>query len=503
MGWGMAAVADLREWIARVDELGELTRVEGADPSTELGGLVDLYQQDSGNPALLFDRIVGYQPGFRLVANVLTSYSRLAVTLGLPPEFGPKDLVRVWRTQFKDLPTTPPVQVQHGPVLENQERDGQVDLSKFPAPLWHEEDGGRFLGTGCIVVMRDPDTGWVNTGTYRVQLHDAQTLGIYISPGKHGRLIRDKYWARGQACPVAVSVGHDPLLLLLGGLEVDYGKDELAVAGAIRGEPVPVVSAPYTGLPVPATAEIVLEGEVPPDELRAEGPFGEWAGYYASGKKDEPIIRVKSALYRDDPIVLGCLPGKPPNDNTFFRSPLRAALIWDELERAGVPGIAGVWSHEAGGGRMLNVVSIKQMYPGHSKQVGMATASCHAGAYANRFVVVVDDDIDPTDTNQVLWALCTRTDVLEDVEVIRRCWSTPLDPMAYPGVDGKAYYNNRMIIDACRPFDRLKTFPAVVRTSDAQADRLRQRFPALFAPDGSVHVQAAQVRVKEALTIAH
>src|SRR6476469_4007833 len=118
--------------------------------------------------------------------------------------------------------------------------------------------------------MRDPDTGWVNCGTYRVQAHDAQTAGIYISPGKHGRLIREKYWARGEACPVAVSIGHDPLLLLVGGLEVAYGRHEFEVAGAIRGEPIELVTAPHTGLPIPASAEIVLEGEIPPDELRTE-----------------------------------------------------------------------------------------------------------------------------------------------------------------------------------------------------------------------------------------
>jgi 4-hydroxy-3-polyprenylbenzoate decarboxylase len=234
---------------------------------------------------------------------------------------------------------------------------------------------------------------------------------------------------------------------------------------------------------VPATAEIVIEGEIPPNELRSEGPFGEWTGYYASNERDEPVIHVHSIIHRDDPIVLGCLPGKPPNDNTYFRSPLRAALIWDELERAGVPGIKGVWSHEAGGGRMFNVVSIQQLYPGHAKQVGLATASCHAGAYANRFVVVVDDDIDPTDTNQVLWALCTRTDVIEDVDVVKRQWSTPLDPMAYAG-EGPRYFNNRMIIDACRPYDRLSTFPAVARVSEDEARDVRARWPELFEADG-------------------
>ena len=333
--------------------------------------------------------------------------------------------------------------------------------------------------------MRDPDTGWINAGTYRVQVHDANTLGIMISPGKHGRMIREKYWARGKACPVAVSFGHDPLLLLLGGLEVDYGVNEYDVAGGIRGEPLKLVTAPLTGLPVPATSELVIEGEIPPDETHAEGPFGEWAGYYAGGERDMPVIKVRSVMHRNDPIVLACLPGKPPNDNTYFRSPLRSALIWNELERAGVPGITGVWSNEAGGGRLFNVVSIGQMYPGHSKQVGMATASCHAGAYANRFVVVVDDDIDPTDTNEVLWAMCTRTDVIDDIDVMKRCWSTSLDPMAYAGGgEGPRYYNNRMIIDACRPYDRLDTFPEVVRTSDDEAAQLRSKWPELFGTDG-------------------
>ncbi|HLH27186.1 MAG TPA: UbiD family decarboxylase [Chloroflexota bacterium] len=485
-------VQDLREWIAAVDAMGELTRVEGVDPYLELGGLVDLYQWDMGNPALLFDHIKGYRPGYRLLANVFTSLPRIALSLNLPTNYGPRDFVEAWRTQLKDLQPQPAVLVDRGPVLENQQQGDAVDVSQFPAPVWHAHDGGRFLGTGCIVVMRDPDTGWVNAGTYRVQAHDDKTLGIYISPGKHGRLIREKYWQRGEACPVAVSVGHDPLLLLLGGLEVDYGKDEYDLAGALRGEPVSLIAAPYTGLPVPATAEIVLEGEIPPGETRLEGPLGEWTGYYASGEKEEPIIRVKSVLHRDNPIVLGCIPGMPPNDNTYFRSPLRAALIWDELERSGVPGIAGVWSHEAGGGRLFNIVAIKQLYPGHSKQVGMAVASCHAGAYANRYVVVVDDDVDPTDTNQVLWAMCTRTDVIDDVDVMKKCWSTPLDPMAYAG-EGPRYYNNRMIIDACRPYDRLQTFPAVARCTTAEAQDLRARWPELFDAHGRARKDARQV----------
>ena len=485
-------VNDLRQWIERIDEMGQLSRVSGADPLHEIGGLVDMYQQDMEKPALLFDRIKGLDPSFKLLANVFTSLPRISLSLDLPVDSSRREIVREWRDRLKTFEPQPAQLVEDGPVLENRQTGGEIDVTRFPAPVWHAQDGGAYLGTGNIVIMKDPDTGWINAGTYRIQVHDANTLGIMISPGKHGRMIREKYWARGQACPVAVSFGHDPLLLLLGGLEVDYGVNEYDVAGGIRGEPIKLVTAPLTGLPVPATSELVIEGEIPPDETHAEGPFGEWAGYYAGGERDMPIIRVQSVMHRNNPIILACLPGKPPNDNTYFRSPLRSALIWNELERAGVPGITGVWSHEAGGGRLFNIVSIKQAYPGHSKQVGMATASCHAGAYANRFVVVVDDDIDPTDTNEVLWAMCTRTDVIDDIDVMKRCWSTSLDPMAYAGKgEGEGYYNNRMIIDACRPYDRLATFPEVVRTSDEDAARLRSRWPDLFGADGKAKDGAA------------
>ena len=487
-------VQDLREWIKNIEEMGELTRVEGVDPHIELGGLVDLFQWDMENPALLFEKIKGHPANYKLLANVLTSMRRICLSLDVPLDLSRTDFVKVWRDRLKEFEPIPPRQVEDGPVLENQQTGDAIDVTQFPAPFWHTEDGGNYLGTGNIVVMKDPDTGWINAGTYRIQVHDKKTLGIMISPGKHGRIIREKYWDRGESCPVAVSFGHDPLLLLMGGLEIDFGQDEFAVAGGIRHEALDVIAAPMTGLPVPASAELVIEGMIPPDEFHAEGPFGEWTGYYASGEREMPVINVTNVIWRNDPIVLACLPGMPPNDNTYFRSPLRAAMLWDELEKAGIPGVTGAWSHEAGGGRFFNVISIKQMYPGHAKQVGHATTTIHAGAYANRYVVVVDDDIDPTDTNEVIWALCTRTDVVEDVDILKRMWSTSLDPMAYAGeAGGGRYYNNRMIIDACRPYDRLDSFPAVVRKTQEEAQEMRARWPELFTPDGKVRKGVAKV----------
>ncbi|MBI2303921.1 MAG: UbiD family decarboxylase [Chloroflexi bacterium] len=469
---------DLREWMIKAEELGEVQRVEGAHWDIELGAIVDLFQRKTGRPALLFNNIPGYPKNYRILSNTLMSLGRIALTLEMPTETKAVDMVKAWRELWPKLERIPPQEVSDGPVLENINTGDEINLLKFPVPKWHELDGGRYIGTGCLVIMRDPDTGWVNLGTYRVMVHDEKNAALYISPGKHGRIIREKYWKRGQACPVAIACGQDPLLYFLSSVEIPYGWSEYDVAGAIRKEPVEVIKGPATGLPIPASAEIVFEGEVRDDDRLDEGPFGEWTGYYGSGIRPEPVIRVKTVLHRNDPILLGAPPQVPPCDVTFPRGLLRSGLIWDELEKAGVPGIQGVWAHEAGGSRLMLIIAIKQLYGGHSKQAGLIASQCHAGAYANRLVVVVDEDIDPSDTNQVLWAICTRSNPEEDVEIIRKCWSTPLDPMAYP--PELRIFNSRMVIDACRPWERLETFPPVATISQELRQQIEAKWAYLF-----------------------
>ena len=469
---------DLRQWMQAVDSLGELRRVEGADWDLEIGIIADLYQREIGKPALLFEKIPGCPEGFRLLANPTTSLRRIALSLELPTPENTMDLVRGWRGQLKQLPTLEPRVVPSGPVLENVLTGDKIDITTFPSPRWHEGDGGRYIGTGCLVVTRDPDGGWVNYGTYRVMVQDARRAGLYMSPGKQGRQMLEAYWARGEAMPVAVVCGQDPLLYMLSGMEVPHGVNELAVAGGVRGKPVDVTHAPATGLPVPATAEIVLEGFIKPGDVLPEGPFGEWTGYYATGTRPEPVIAIESVLHRHAPIMLGSQPGVPPTDTIFYRCPMRSAIIWDQLEKAGINGVQGVWAHEAGGGRLMVVVSLQQKYAGHSTQAGFVAANCHGGAYANRMTVVVDEDIDPTNTNDVIWAICTRCNPTEDVQFIRNAWSTGLDPMAYPA--DRRNLNSRMVIDACIPWNRKKDFPAVARCSPDAAARIKAKFPQLF-----------------------
>ena len=471
---------DLRDWLAHMEAAGELLKVSGADREREIGGVIDIAMRKMGRQAVLFDKVPGYDPSFRVVANLFTSVKRIALTLGLPGDTSEVELVRYWRDYMRNAPTLPPKQVNTGPLMENTFTGDDIDLLKIPAPRWHEGDGGYYIGTGGMVIMKDPDSGWINYGAYRIQVHDRRTASVMISKGKHGDILMRKYHDKGLPCPIAVVAGVHPGLFAVAGLEIPYGKNEYEAAGGLLGEQIRTVNGPVTGLPIPADAEIAFEGFVHKDDLIDEGPLGEWTGYFAGGRKREPAIRVETFWHRDNPVLTGAIPGVPPNDDTFYRGTARSGAVWHEIEAAGVPEVKGVWSHEAGGSRMWLTVSIKQMYAGHSKQAGLIASQCHAGAYANRVVVVVDDDIDPANMNEVVWSICTRCDPRDDVQILNGCWSTTLDPMSYP--PDRQNMNSRMIIDACKPWNRMQTWPETVRNSTDLEGAVRAKFGDLLPP---------------------
>jgi UbiD family decarboxylase len=471
---------DLRTWIAKMEAAGELLRVSGANREEEIGGIVDIHQRKIGGPALLFDKVPGYDPDYGVLANLFVSVKRIALTLGLPEDTSEIDLVRFWRETFRNPPLIPPVEVETGSILDNVETGDDIDMLKIPVPRWHEGDGGYYMGTAVMVIMKDPDGDWINYGAYRVQVHDKKLATVMASKGKHGDQIMRKYHARGEPCPIAVVVGMHPAIFSVAGLEVPHGKNEYDMAGGLIGEGIRVIRGPKTGLPIPADAEIAFEGYVHEEDRISEGPLGEWTGYYAGGAKNEPAIRVETFMHRNSPILTGCIPAVPPNDDTFYRGTYRAGKVWHEMEAAGVPEVKGVWAHPAGGSRMWLTVSIKQQYAGHAKQAGLIASQCHAGAYANRVVIVVDDDIDPADTDQVIWAICTRCDPREDLDVLKNCWSTSLDPRAYPPETRNM--NSRMVITAVKPWNRMESWPEIVRSSPELDERVRAKF-SRYLPD--------------------
>lgn len=473
-----SARTDLRSWLAHAEAMGELQLLRGAHWNKEIGTIVELNAKARG-PALLFDDIPDYPCGFRILAGAMSSAKRLTSTLGLPTDREGLELIRSMKDQMHQwndgAADFPFAEVQDAIVCENvAEKDG-VDLMKFPAPLWHAEDGGRYIGTGSVAIMEDPESGWINLGTYRVMIHDHTSAGIFIAPGHHGKMIMEKYWRKGRPCPIAISAGHHPIFLFAGSLAVPVGVSEYNYIGSVLGDRVPVVRGRFTGLPMPAFSEILLEGFIHPGETRTEGPFGEWPGYYVSQPKPEPVIRISAVYHRDDPVLMGAWPGRPPHDTTYRNSIIKSASLWELLERARVRGITGVYRPEAAAANLLTVVAIRQAFAGHARQVG--TVASQLLSHPTRYVVVVDDDIDVMSLEDVVWAICTRTDPSRSIGIIDGVHVNVLDPMVRSRFEENAGHTGSCaIIDACKPFQHLSEFPKVAESSGEFKKTVREKW---------------------------
>ncbi len=468
---------DLREWLVQAEALGEVRTVSGASWQEEIGLAAELVLRSDNGPCVVFDKVPGCDPGYRVLTNFFGG-KRKNMTLGFPTSLSKIDLSEgCLEAYMRDVKPLPLEEVTSGPVCENILTGDAIDVTKFPTPIWHSKDGGRYIGTGSYDITMDPDEKWLNCGTYRVMIQDKKTVGFYISPGKHGRIHRDKFLARNEPMPAAIVVGGDPLTFLMACSEVPYGINEMELVGAFRGRPTQVVRGKATGIPFPANAEIVLEGFVHPTRRVKEGPFGEWTGYYASDVRDEPVLEIANIYHRNNPIILGCPPQRPPDELARYRAVMRSGLLRQQIEKAGVPDVSSVWAHEVGSSRMLLAVAIKQRYGGHSKQAGQVAAMCHVGAYAGKYVIVVDDDVDVSNLEDLMWATITRSDPATSIDIIHGTWSTPLDPRLDP-VDRERgnFTNSRIIIDATRPYHWRDKFPRVNMPTPEESKKAREKF---------------------------
>ncbi len=470
---------DFRDFLDRLERRGQIKLIEGADCDLEIGTLTELMCERRG-PMLLFDSINGFPRGYRIAAKPYSTPLRTAIALGLPEDESPFGMFRVWRERMGSFRPVPPRAVQGSPLMENVQQGTSVDLCHFPTPRWHERDGGPYFGTGCAVITRDPDEDWINVGTYRCQLHDRRTLGIQVAPYHHGNLQMRKWWAQGKSCPVALVVSPEPCLFSASTNGVPWGTTELEYAGFLKGEPLDVLSGPETGLPLPASAELVIEGELPPpdEEQRMEGPFGEYTGYYAGDEGMRAVIRVKACYFRTNPILHGEPPLKPPIDTWACPPAGSVPTVWDGLLKAGLPGIKGVFALNTGGG-LVTTVAIQQQYAGHARQVGrVASGLMHSMC---RLMIVVDDDIDPSDPEEILWAIATRSDPSTSFEMQSECPSSPLDPVIPPArKKTRGLTASRALIIACRPWEWKDQFPAVNRGSDELRQRVYDKWRAVF-----------------------
>ncbi len=427
------AYQDLRAFLQKLEEEGELARVKvPVNPEYEIGAICRR-MLDKRGPALLFENPGSDVP---LAVNILASRRRY--TMGL--ETTPEDFHQKWIERTKEV--LPPVIVKDGPCKENILTGDDVDLFKFPIPVWNELDAGPFITFPCHI-SRDPQTGIRNAAMYRTQVFDRNTVGIEIAPYRHIYIHGKK---SSGPLPVALALGLDPAIHIASVASFPFGVDELAMAGSLRGEPVELVKCETVPLEVPAAAEIVLEGELRFDEQREEGLFGEFTGYYGI-KVVRPTIKIKAITHRNNPIYLGSYEGKPPQETNYMMGiPIEAEI----LRLVPIPGIRKVHVTEGGCGAFNCVVSIEKQFEGYGKMIAMAIL----GTWGARFIknlIIVDSDIDPYNMTEVEWALATRFQPDRDLEIIKAVTGCILDPSLSEHERATGHSRtSKMILDATR-----------------------------------------------------
>ena len=470
---------DLRDFIALCEKENDLKRITAeVDWDLEMTHISKLVEEKDGR-AVLFENVKGHKGS--VLFSAYSSTKRLAMTLGKPPHLSMVEISREWM-KMSIGEVIRAKEVKDGPIFENIIDEDDVNVFDLPSPRFYDKDGGRFIGTACFMVVRDPETNEINLGTYRSQVLDEKTVGAQILKGKRGDRILQKYRKAGKKMPICLVVGCDPLLMLAGSAMVENAS-EYDVVGTLRNEPVEIVEAPLTGLPIPATAEIVLEGYIDGDNLREEGPFGEYTGFYTDElykQIKKPAIDVKRIYHRNDPILMAASVGRPVTDNHMMLAFVRNAMLWTELTRMGMKGIQSVYMPPEACGRFWAIISVKQMYPGHTNQIAAAVIASHTCTYGLKGLIIVDDDIQADDLPRVWWALATRYDPQRGTQIINRGRSTPLDPAL--SQDENKFITSRIIMDATFPFE-WEEKPVQVKMNEEVLDRIKERWEELGLDD--------------------
>lgn len=401
---------DLREYIERLEKKDEAQRIDTeVDRNLEVGAVIRR-SYDLKDPAPFFQKIKGYPNGYRIFgAPVGTSakpnryYARLAISLGMEPETRPDMIMEEYNRRAKKL--IKPVVVDSGPCKENIHKGNDVDLETFPVPFIHEGDGGPYIGTWHLTATRDPDTGWVNWGMYRHMLHDKRTMGILWASTQHGFSHYRRSEELQKPLEFAVAMGTEPVTPIVCATRVQPGIAEADVIGGIRGEPLELVPCETVTHLVPATAEIVIEGVINPNERREEGPFGEYTGYRAGDRVLRPVCRVTAITHRNDPILPVTCMGVPVDDWAALR-PIHTASLLEDLKNRGFP-ICRLYSPPDGTTNTM-FVSTKVPHPHFAQTLAASVWSSQAMRPLPYHLFIFNDDIDVTNLGEVLWAFSTR-----------------------------------------------------------------------------------------------
>ena len=440
------AYDDLRSYLAALEEHGQLLKVsERVDPEPDLGAAANAVARlGEGAPALHFDDVTGFRDP-RIVLNAHGSWANHAIAMGLPPGTSTREQVEEFIRRWENFPVAPERR-DDPPWAENVREGDDVDLFDV-LPLFRLNDGdGGFYLDKAAVVSRDPEDPdnfhKQNVGTYRLEVKGPNKLGMQPVPMHDIALHLNKAEQAGEDLPIAITLGNDPVVPIVAGMPMAYDQSEYEMAGALRGEPMPIATAPLTGFDVPWGSEVLLEGVVEGRKREIEGPFGEFTGHY-SGGRNMTVVRIDRISHRTDPIFESLYLGMPWTEIDYLIGPATCVPLYQQL-KAEFPEVQAVNAMYTHG--LLAIVSTKKRYGGFARAVGLRTMTTPHGLGYTKVVIVVDEDVDPFDLPQVMWALSTKVNPAEDLVNLPNMSVLELDPGSQPpGI------SNKLVIDATTP----------------------------------------------------
>ncbi|SHI81131.1 UbiD family decarboxylase [Desulfosporosinus lacus DSM 15449] len=434
---------DLREFLAILEEEGQLIRIEDeVMPEPDLSAIGRAAPDMENGPGVFINKVKGYK--YSVVLNVHGSWQNHALMLGLPKETSVKEQFFALDKAWSAYPIKP-VWVENAPVKEVKITGGINLFEVLPLFRVNKYDGGFYISK-ALIVSQDPDDPdnfeKQNAGTYRLQVKGKDLLGILPLPFHDIAIHLKKAEERNQPLPIAICLGNDPVLNFMSSTPIEYFQSEYDFAGAIKGEPIELTKSEVGNLDIPARSEIVLEGYIIPKERKIEGPFGEFPGSY-SGARLMPEVRIHTITHRINPIFENLYLGIPWTEIDYLMALNTCIPLYRQLKRdfPEVVAVNAIYTHGMG-----VIVSTKSRLGGYGKAVAMRLLSTPHGMPYSKIVIIVDEFVDPFNLQQVMWALTTRVRVDKDVVTIPYCPGMPLDPSSEP-----AGMHTKLIIDATTP----------------------------------------------------
>jgi vanillate/4-hydroxybenzoate decarboxylase subunit C len=442
------AYDDLRSFLQTLDEHGQLLRItEEVLPEPDIAAAANAAcRLGDAAPALYFDDVRGFTSA-RIAMNVHGSWANHALALGMDMASSTKDQVDEFIRRWAKFPIEPEWR-ENPPWAENTVAGEDINLfDVLPLVRLNDGDGGFYIDKAAVV-SKDPDdeesVGKQNIGIYRIEVKGKRKLALQPVPMHDIAQHLRKAEERGEDLPIAITLGNDPVISIVAATPMEYDQNEYELAGALRGAPAPIARAPLTGLPVPWGSEVVIEGVIEGRKREIEGPFGEFTGHY-SGGRNMTVIRIEKISYRTDPVFEHLYLGMPWTEIDYLMGANTCVPMYEQLRREfpEVQAVNAMYTHG-----LVVIVSTKKRYGGFAKAVGMRVLTTPHGLGYAATVIVVDEEVDPFNLPQVMWALSTKMNPAGDLIVVPNLSVLELAPQANPpGVVDK------LIIDATTPVD--------------------------------------------------